>query len=84
MTDAEAIASSRALWNRTGLDLDSDEILAQILDRGEMAAWRVLYRVAAADPGLRARIKQLVLAVPLPLPRFRCGCRCVWSRSFPA
>jgi hypothetical protein len=65
-----ALAHSRALWNRTELDLRSDEILAQILDRGEMAAWRALYRAARTDPALRARIASIVRRVPLPLPHF--------------
>jgi hypothetical protein len=66
----DAIATSRALWNRSAADLESDEVLAQLLDRGEMAAWRALYRMARADPRLRARIKRIVLTVPLPLPHF--------------
>jgi hypothetical protein len=66
----DALKRSRALWNRTGLDLESDEVLAQLLDRGEMSAWRTLYRLAEDDPALRLRIKQIVLSVPLPLPRF--------------
>lgn len=61
---------SRALWNRTTLDLSSDEVLAQLLDRGTMSDWRMLYRRAAHDPALRGRMKRLVLTVPLPLPRF--------------
>jgi hypothetical protein len=61
---------SRALWNRTALDLESDEVLAQLIDRGEMAAWRALYRLARDDARLRARIRRIVLSVPLPLPRF--------------
>ena len=61
---------SRALWNRSAMDLRSDEILAQILDRGEMASWRALYRLAAGDADLRRRIAQIVRTVPLPLPRF--------------
>ncbi len=65
-----ALETSRALWNRSGVDLDSDEILAQILDRGELASWRALYRMAAADGHLRARIKRIVLTVPVALPRF--------------
>jgi hypothetical protein len=65
-----ALEHSRALWNRTGLALESDEVLAQILDRGEMEAWRALYRLAKSDPVLRARIHRLILTVPLPLPRF--------------
>jgi hypothetical protein len=61
---------SRALWNRSSLNLASDEVLAQILDRGEIAAWRDLYALAKDDRALRARIKALVLRVPLPLPHF--------------
>lgn len=68
MSDA-ALERSRALWNRTRLALDSDEVLAQILDRGEMDAWRALYGLARDDADLRRRIKKIVLAVPLPLPR---------------
>lgn len=45
-------------------------MLAQLLDRGEMAAWRALYRLARADPALRARIVHIVLTVPVPLPHF--------------
>ena len=60
----------RALWNRATLDLRSDEVLAQILDRGELADWRALYRLAHADAQLRARIRRLVVTVPLPLPHF--------------
>jgi len=67
---ATALETSRALWNRCGCNLKSDEVLAQLLDRGEMAAWRELYRLACTDPRLRARIKRIVLSVPLPLPRF--------------
>ena len=55
---------------RDTLDLDSDEVLAQILDRGELAAWRMIYACARADAGLRQRIKRIVLTVPVPLPRF--------------
>ena len=61
---------SRALWNRNRLDLASDEVLAQLLDRGDMDDWRALYRIAKSDVDLRARIKGLVLTVPLPLPHF--------------
>jgi hypothetical protein len=65
-----ALDRSRALWNRTILDLRSDEVIAQILDRGEMAAWRELYVLAAREPSLRARIDRITRTVPLPLPRF--------------
>ena len=60
----------RALWNRDALDLRSDEVLAQILDRGELADWRELYRLARGDARLRARIHRLVRTVPLPFPHF--------------
>ncbi|MBI3106990.1 MAG: hypothetical protein HYY95_15720 [Candidatus Rokubacteria bacterium] len=66
----EAIGRSRALWNRDALDLRSDEVLAQLLDRGEMAAWRDLYRMARVDAELRARIHRIVLTVPVTLPHF--------------
>ncbi len=65
-----ALEGSRALWNRDGLDLRSDEVLAQLLDRGEIPAWRDLYRLARADMDLRARIHRIVLTVPVALPHF--------------
>lgn len=65
-----ALACSRALWNRHLLDLESDEILAQLLDRGEAAAWRALYRLARDDARLGARIKRLVTEAPIALPHF--------------
>lgn len=64
------LAQSRALRNRTGPGLESDEILAQLLDRSEMDAWREIYRLARTDLQLRARTKRIVLSVALPLPRF--------------
>ena len=64
------LETSRALWNRTTLDLESDETLAQFLERGEMAAWRELYQIARDDLRLRKRILHIVLTVPLPLPHF--------------
>jgi len=66
----DVLRHSRALWNRQSLDLESDEVLAQILDRGEMRDWRALYRLARNDVRLRTRIKQIILTVPTPLPRF--------------
>lgn len=68
--------STRALermvtaWNRSRLDLASDEVLAQILDRGDLPAWRELYRLAAADPQLRRRLHDVIRRVPLPYPAF--------------
>jgi hypothetical protein len=57
-------------WNRSRLDLRSDEVLAQVLDRGDLAAWKELYALAAADAALRARILAVVRRVPLPYPAF--------------
>lgn len=64
------LSTSQALWNRERLDLGSDEVLAQVLDRGELAAWRELYALARADAALRARIARIVRSVPLPMPYF--------------
>lgn len=66
------LATSSALWNRSRLALESDEVLAQILDRGELAAWRELYRLAAGTgedaAALRRRILRLCSTVPLAFP----------------
>lgn len=68
--------STRALerlvvgWNRTHFDLRSDEVLAQVLDRGDLEAWRELYRLATQDRTLRQRILAVVRRVPLPYPAF--------------
>lgn len=66
------LAASRALWNRTGLALESDEVLAQLLDRGELEAWRELYRLASGTDekavALRRRILRLCQTVPLSFP----------------
>jgi hypothetical protein len=64
-----SLENSLALWNRSKLDLRSDEILAQILDRGTMADWRELHALALNDVGLRRRIAHILATVPLPLPR---------------
>jgi hypothetical protein len=65
---------SRALWNRNRLALESDEILAQILDRGSLDDWRALYRLVAGDDDgarrLRERIHRVLLSVPTGLPYF--------------
>lgn len=70
MTPMETLARSRALWNRDRLDLESDEVLAQVLDRGSLEDWRALYALAAGDPALRRRIVKLVALVPMYLPHF--------------
>ena len=57
-------------WNRSRLDLRSDEMLAQILDRGDLAAWEELYALAAGDDALGRRILGVVRRVPLPYPAF--------------
>ena len=66
------LGRSRALWNRDRLDLASDEVLAQLLDRGELDAWRELYRQAARPTedgvALRRRILRLCGSVPLSFP----------------
>lgn len=57
-------------WNRSRLDLASDEVLAQVLDRGDLAAWRELYQLASRDERLRRRILAVIYRVPLPYPSF--------------
>lgn len=69
MTDLD-LSRSRALWNRARFDPTSDEQLAQLLDRGEMWAWRELYRLAQRDRELRHRLHRVVQTVPIALPRF--------------
>ena len=66
----EWIGKSRALWNRTAGNLGSDEVLAQLLERGEMNVWRELYAMAANDPAFRGRLKQVVQTIPIPLAHF--------------
>lgn len=61
---------SRALWNRCSLELKSDEVLAQILDRGSLEDWRALYKKAKTDPSLKQRILDIISKVPLPFPYF--------------
>lgn len=57
-------------WNRSRFDLRSDEMLAQILDRGDIDAWKELYALAMGDASLRRRILAVVRRVPLPYPAF--------------
>ncbi|MBI4474323.1 MAG: hypothetical protein HY646_16760 [Acidobacteria bacterium] len=66
----KALEQSRALWNRSGLDLQSDEMLAQLLDRGDIGDWRKLYSMAKTDNHLRIRIKRIVTSLPVSLPHF--------------
>ncbi len=64
------LESSRALWNRNRLDLHSEEIIAQILDRGEANAWREIYRLARNDESLRRRMLRVVKRMPIGFGRF--------------
>ena len=87
--------STRALerlvvsWNRSHLDLASDEVLAQILDRGDLEAWSELCRIASTEPALRRRILGVVGRVALPYPGFwlaalaSLGEDIDWSMSLP-
>jgi hypothetical protein len=70
----KVLQHSRALWNRRGLELECDEVLAQILDRGSLADWRALYRLLSGRSEeasrLRARVHRILLEVPTGLPHF--------------
>ena len=85
-----AMERSVTSWNRSRLDLASDEVLAQILDRGDLAAWSELYALATKDPHLRRRILVVVERVPLPFPAYwraamaSLGERVDWSAPLPA
>jgi hypothetical protein len=67
---SDALSSSVALWNRSHVDLRSSETLAQIMDRGELSAWRELYRLCKADADLRGRALAVVKRVPLAYAHF--------------
>lgn len=66
------LSGSVGLWNRKRLALESDEVLAQILDRGDVEDWREIYRLASEDTTeagrLRRRIVQLCQTVPISFP----------------
>jgi len=70
MTHEEVLSRSRALWNRKELDLRSFEVIAQILDRGEVRDWRALFALASGDAALRGLIHEVVRKVALPFPFF--------------
>ena len=65
-----SLLRSRALWNRKTLDLGSDEILGQLLDRGSLEDWRELYALASRDPGLRGRMARIIRRAPIGYPGF--------------
>jgi len=66
----DPLHGSRALWNRSAFSLTSDEVLAQLLDRGQMAEWRAIYSLAKTDITLRSRIKRIISTAPVALPHF--------------
>lgn len=66
----EALERLVVAWNRSGFDLQSDEMLAQVLDRGDLATWRELFALARHDRVLRQRILSVVRRVPLPYAGF--------------
>ena len=68
MNPLEVLSRSPALWNRDRLDLRSDEILAQLLDRGTLQDWRALYALSRDDAELRNRIVRLANSVPMYVP----------------
>jgi hypothetical protein len=70
VNDPFDLKSSRALWNRSRLDLRSEETIAQLMDRGELEAWRELFRMARRERDVRLRIIRVVKRVPLAFPRF--------------
>jgi hypothetical protein len=70
----EILARSRALWDRLRLDLESDEILAQLLDRGSLEDWRALHELLRREGGaarrLRERVHGILYQVPVGRPYF--------------
>ncbi len=75
MTDPlEVLARSRALWNRGRLELESDEVLAPILDRGALEDWRALYQLLTGPREealrMRCRVHAILFRVPTAHPWF--------------
>ncbi len=64
------LAASRAFWNRSSVDLRSDEQLAQLMDRGSVSDWAILRDLALADATLRTRMRQIVEGVEIGFPGF--------------
>ena len=64
------LKDSKALWNRSRLDLRSDEQLAQLMDRGGVHDWAILRDLALADPTLRNRMREIVERVEIGFPGF--------------
>ena len=82
-------AGSKALWNRSSVDLRSDEQLAQLMDRGSLADWGALRDLALYDPTLRSRMRGIVERVAIGFPGFwlallaGLGEPVDWTRPFP-
>ena len=64
------LAASKAMWNRSIIDLRSDEQLAQLMERGTLADWADLRDLAATDASLRARMRSIVETVEIGFPGF--------------
>ncbi|MBK5254476.1 MAG: hypothetical protein JJE39_00435 [Vicinamibacteria bacterium] len=64
------LAGSKAFWNRSSVDLRSDEQLAQLMDRGSVADWAILRDLAVEDASLRTRMRKIVERVELGFPGF--------------
>lgn len=83
------LASSKAFWNRSSVDLRSDEQLAQLMDRGSVGDWAVLRDLAMADASLRTRMRKIVEGVEIGFPGFwlsllaSMGEPVDWSRPLP-
>lgn len=67
----ETLARSPALWNRSFLDLDSDEILAQLLDRGTEEDWRALHALMTGSGSVATRLRQRALRILHEVPTGR-------------
>ena len=74
MEPRDVLEESRALWNRESLALESDEVLAQIVDRGSLGDWRALYALLRGGGEeareLRERVYRVLITVPTGRPYF--------------
>ncbi len=83
------LEGSKAFWNRSSVDLRSDEQLAQLMDRGSVSDWAVLRDLALADATLRTRMRHIVERVEIGFPGFwlallaGMGEAVDWSRPLP-
>lgn len=58
------------MWNRSAVDLRSDEQLAQLMDRGTLTDWAELRNLANNDASLRARMRTIVETVEIGFPGY--------------